>query len=105
MENPFDKIHSKEEESKIGEKHVPVVEIKEKENETIIRIDIGSVEHPSQADHFIQWIEILDGEISLSRVYLSPMSKPKAIFAVKEKPENLIVREFCNIHGIWEYKE
>ena len=103
MEDKYKNI--KTEDPEIGEKHVPVVEVSEKGDELTVNIAIGDIEHPSQPDHFIQWIEILDGEISLGRTYLSPFTKPKATFRLKEKPNNLKVREFCNKHGTWEYSQ
>ena len=104
MEKQFKKIWKKEDESEFREKHVPVVAVEEVENEIKINVKVGGVEHPSEPGHFIQWIELLDGEISLSRIYLSPFSRPEAVFSVKEKPEKLIVRAFCNLHGSWQYE-
>lgn len=102
MEEQFKKIFRKEDESNLKEKHVPVVEIEEGDKETKINVKAGSAEHPSEPAHFVQWIEIFDGEISLEKVYLSPLSKPKASFFVKEMPKNLKARIFCNLHGTWE---
>lgn len=89
-------------EGELEGKHVPVVEVNE-EDGVAINVNIGSIEHPSEPEHFIQWIEVLDGDISLGKVYLSPFTKPKATFKLKEMPENLKVREFCNKHGTWEF--
>ena len=105
MEEQFKKVFKKEDESTLGEKHVPVVKIEEKENEVEINVKIGSIEHPSEEGHFIQWIELLDGEISLARIYLTHFDKPEVTFVVKEKPKSLKVRIFCNLHGTWEYQE
>ena len=102
MEEQFKKIFRKEDESGLKEKHVPVIEVEEENKEVKINVKVGSVEHPSELAHFIQWIEILDGEISLEKIYLSPFSKSRAVFFVKEMPEDLKVRIFCNLHGTWE---
>tara|TARA_Y100000310_G_scaffold300691_1_gene336566 strand:+ start:1443 stop:1745 length:303 start_codon:yes stop_codon:yes gene_type:complete len=99
MEEQYKKIFTEKDESEVGEKHVPVVELVG----DAIKVNVGKVEHPSESGHFIQWIEILDGDISLARVYLTPFMKPEAAFTVKENPENLKVRIFCNLHGTFQY--
>ena len=105
MEEQFKKIWTKKDESELGEKHVPVVSVKEENGEIKIDVTIGSREHPSEIGHFIQWIELLDGDINLERIYLTHMTKPKVTFFIKEKPKKLIIREFCNLHGTWQYQE
>ncbi|MFZ2025525.1 MAG: desulfoferrodoxin family protein [Microgenomates group bacterium] len=77
------------------EKHIPVVT----KSEYGIHVAIGSVPHPMEETHFIEWIEIIAGKKTY-RVYLSPGEKPEADFPKIEEP--FIVREFCNIHGLWE---
>ena len=98
MEGQFKKIWKKEDESAFKEKHMPVIEISGDET----RIKVGSIEHPSEPAHFIQWIELLDGEISIERIYLTQFSKPRVSFFVKEKLGDLKARIFCNLHGTWE---
>ncbi|MBI2630099.1 hypothetical protein HYW76_03280 [Candidatus Pacearchaeota archaeon] len=100
MEEQFKKIWGEKDESGFKEKHAPVLSIDEKEMK--ISVAVGKVEHPSETSHFIQWIELLDEEISLEKIYLSPFSKPKAVFYVKEMPRNMKVRIFCNLHGTWQ---
>jgi superoxide reductase len=71
-----------------NEKHVPVIEGK--------TVKVGSVEHPMQDDHFIEWIEAkVDGK--WCRKSLSPTDKPIAEFCgtISE------VRAYCNVHGLW----
>ena len=104
MQAPFDKMRTSEEESDIGEKHVPVINIEEGDK-IKINVKTGSKEHPSETEHFIQWIEILDNKIPISRIYLTHFNKPEATFILKEKPSKLTVRNFCNKHRIWEYSE
>ena len=103
MEAQFKKIWKKEDESEVGEKHVPVVDLAEGKDKIKVNVKIGSIEHPSEAGHFIQWIELFDREISLGRVYLTPFTRPLVSFVLKEKPENLKVKIFCNLHGTWEF--
>ena len=78
------------------EKHVPVIEIKDGE----ITVKVGSVPHPMEEKHYIEWIEvIIDGESY--RKFLRPGDKPEATFKTVTKPEKIEAREYCNIHGLW----
>ncbi|MGE5329621.1 MAG: desulfoferrodoxin [Deltaproteobacteria bacterium] len=76
------------------EKHVPVVEKKEKG----IKVQVGSVLHPMEEKHYIQWIEAIAGD-KVQRKFLKPGDKPEAEFEVSA--ENVKVRELCNLHGLW----
>jgi len=77
------------------EKHVPVIE----KTEDGIKVKVGSVEHPMEENHYIQWIELIADGISF-RKFLKPGDKPEAEFKVKT--ENLEAREYCNLHGLWK---
>lgn len=76
------------------EKHVPVIE----KTETGIKVKVGSIPHPMEKKHYIEWIEIItDGRTY--RKFLKPDDKPETEFEIKtEKIEAL---EYCNIHGLW----
>ncbi len=77
------------------EKHVPVIE----QVDGGILVKVGSVPHPMEDKHFIQWIEVLvDGKAY--REYLQPGAPAEARFPVQG--ENIIAREFCNLHGLWQ---
>ena len=77
------------------EKHVPVIEKKEGG----ILVKVGSVTHPMEEKHYIQWIEIIDGETSC-RHFLKPGESPEKFFSCVS--ENIQAREYCNLHGLWE---
>ncbi len=96
-----------QEDSELAKKHIPIIELEDSENTAgvIIEIKIGEIQHPSEDEHYINWIEIYDGKILLARAELSPASKARATFYLNEKPIKLRVRGFCNIHGTWEYGE
>ncbi|ADY57313.1 desulfoferrodoxin [Syntrophobotulus glycolicus DSM 8271] len=81
------------------EKHVPVIEAAENG----IRVQVGSVEHPMEEKHFIQFIEVLTAD-KVYRAELAPGLKPEAWFPVKQE-DILEVREYCNIHGLWKTNE
>ena len=77
------------------EKHVPVIE----KTATGIKVKVGSVAHPMEENHFIEWVEILaDGKVY--RQFLDPGQAPEAVFAVQA--EDVTAREHCNKHGLWE---
>jgi superoxide reductase len=76
------------------EKHVPVIE----KTPGGIRVKIGSVPHPMEEKHYIQWIEVISGD-NLSVHGLKPGQKPEAEFPVKA--DRVKVRAFCNVHGLW----
>jgi superoxide reductase len=76
------------------EKHVPVIEV----CEDYVQVSVGSVAHPMEEKHYIEWIELIaDGKAY--RQFLKPGEEPKALFRVKA--ESLTVREYCNLHGLW----
>jgi len=77
-----------------GEKHVPVIE----KVDGGVKVKVGSVAHPMQPEHFIEWIQVLVGGNSY-RAFLQPGQAPEATFPVSG--EDLVAREFCNLHGLW----
>ncbi|RKX84776.1 MAG: desulfoferrodoxin [Spirochaetes bacterium] len=77
------------------EKHVPVV----KKEANGYRVTVGSTLHPMEEKHYIEWIELIaDG--TAYRQFLKPGEKPEVFFEVSAK--DIKVREYCNIHGLWE---
>ena len=81
-----------------NEKHLPVVE----SIENGIKVSVGSVAHPMEDKHHIEWIEMITKKNRKAyRELLNPGDKPEAVFPV-EKDEVLFVREYCNIHGLWK---
>lgn len=77
------------------EKHIPVIE--KLENEILIKV--GSIEHPMEEKHYIEWIE-LQTPNEIYRKYLKPGEKPEAVF--KTNQNIVCVRAYCNIHGLWK---
>ena len=77
------------------EKHIPVVE--KKDDGYLIKI--GSVEHPMEEKHYIEFIEVITENCSY-RKNLKPNQKPE--FFVKTDEKILYVREYCNLHGLWQ---
>lgn len=77
------------------EKHVPVVEKTDKG----FRVRVGSVPHPMEAKHYIEWIQALADGVSY-RKFLKPGDEPQAEFEVKA--DKIVPREYCNLHGLWK---
>jgi len=77
------------------EKHVPVIEKTEKG----VKVKIGSVPHPMEENHYIEWIGIKAGDKTQTK-FLKPGDPPEAEFCVKA--EQISAREYCSIHGLWK---
>ena len=77
------------------EKHVPVIE----KTEDGFRVRVGSVPHPMEKKHFIEWIELVSGGVS-HRAFLKPEQKPEAEFCIKAGAVS--ARAYCNVHGLWK---
>ena len=76
------------------EKHVPVVE----RTEDGILVKVGSIAHPMEGNHYIEWIEVVaNGKIM--RAHLKPGMAPEARF--KCTGVKFTVREYCTLHGLW----
>ena len=77
------------------EKHVPVIE----KVAGGIKVKVGSVPHPMEEKHYIEWVEIIvDGKAD--RQFLKPGQAPEAVF--KGESKNVTAREYCNLHGLWK---
>jgi len=79
------------------EKHVPIME----KTATGYKVKVGSVQHPMEEKHYIQWIELIADGIAY-RAYLKPGQAPEAEFCVSAS--KVSAREYCNIHGLWKSK-
>ena len=78
------------------EKHVPVIE----QNGNAVTVTVGSVAHPMEADHWIQWI-VLETDKGVYRKNPNSGEAPVAKFTLTD--EKLIaVYEYCNKHGLWK---
>ena len=78
-----------------NEKHVPVIEKTDKG----ILVKVGSIDHPMEEKHYIEWIEVTNGAWTQKK-YLKPGEKPQAEFCVQYS-DKLVAKEYCNIHGLW----
>jgi superoxide reductase len=77
------------------EKHVQVIE----KTDTGFKVKVGSVPHPMEAKHYIEWIELqADGKSYFK--FLKPGDAPEADFEIKAT--KVTAREYCNLHGLWK---
>jgi superoxide reductase len=78
------------------EKHVPVIEKTVRGN----KVKVGSVPHPMEEKHYIEWIEVIDDAGKAYRQFLKPGDLPEAEFDIKA--DKVTAREYCNLHGLWK---
>ncbi|MCM8785750.1 MAG: class II SORL domain-containing protein [Candidatus Omnitrophica bacterium] len=107
------------------EKHVPVIEIIEKDKEKGVKVEVSvgkEIPHPNTTAHHICWIEVyflpegskfpyligrfdfishgasVDGP-DTSSVYTEPIVNLKF---KTQKDGKILASSYCNIHGLWE---
>ncbi|MDR2132066.1 MAG: desulfoferrodoxin Dfx [Clostridiales Family XIII bacterium] len=80
-----------------GEKHVPVLE---RDGKTL-KVKIGSVSHPMEEKHYINWIAVEQGA-RVQRFALKPGAAPEAVFALDSAEGPVTAYEYCNLHGLWK---
>ncbi len=79
------------------EKHIPVYI--QKDNG--VEIQVGSVLHPMNDDHYIMFIESISEDRNRVKLqYLHPGQEAKMLLEQKLGKEKAL--EFCNLHGLWE---
>ncbi len=76
------------------EKHVPAIE----KVSNGFKVKVGSVAHPMEEKHYIEWIELLAGD-KIYRQHLKPGDRPEAVFVVEAA--QVSARAYCNLHGLW----
>ena len=74
------------------EKHVPIIKGK--------KVIVGSVAHPMEEKHYIEWIEAISDKNETAKIFLKPGDKPEATFSFKP----VSARAYCNLHGLWKSK-
>ena len=77
------------------EKHVPVPTRVNGGWEAVV----GSVAHPMEEKHWIEWIE-LNANGTSYKEFLDPGQEPKAYFPIDAAEVD--VRAYCNLHGLWK---
>ena len=92
---PMTLMEAKTSDPEKGEKHIPVIE----NSEENFLVKIGEVPHPMTNEHHIEWIELVT-EVGIYRKHLNG-DKAEVVFT-KPKEKIISIREYCNLHGLWE---
>jgi len=82
-----------------NEKHLPVIE----RVDTGIKVKVGSIPHPMEEKHHIEWIEVITNDDRTYKKFLQAGDAPLALFEIAYEHVDS-VREHCNIHGLWATK-
>ena len=79
-----------------GEKHIPAVKV----GEGSVEVNVGSVNHPMEEVHWIEWVQLVTDKGSYRR-WLNPGEAPNVRFLLgEERP--VAVYAYCNLHGLWK---
>ncbi len=79
------------------EKHIPVAVVEG----NLVKVQIGSVEHPMIPEHYIPWV-YLQTTVGGQRKNLLPGAAPAVNFALTEDEKPVAVYAYCNLHGLWK---
>ena len=78
-----------------GEKHLPVAVM----DGNVLRVHVGSVDHPMLPEHFIEWVYVQTDQGG-QRKALKPCDAPEASFCLGDD-KAAAVYAYCNLHGLW----
>ena len=79
------------------EKHIPAVTVEG----NLVKVKIGSVEHPMTEAHYIPWVYV-ETQKGGQRKNLLPDTAPEVTFALTEDDKAVAVYAYCNLHGLWK---
>ena len=75
-----------------------------KENNDGYTIFVGKENpHPNNGEHFINVLQFQSGDVVISKKFKSG-EKPEFTFKT-EKTNEVNIRMFCNLHGVYEFKK
>ena len=80
----------------VVEKHVPVVAV----NGNSVSVSVGTVTHPMEEKHYIQWIAIETTQ-GFQLKDLQPGQEPKALFSLTDGETVVKAYAYCNLHSLW----
>ena len=78
-----------------GEKHIPAVKV----NGNVVEVNVGSVDHPMESVHWIEWVQLVTDKGSQRR-HLNPGEEPNVKFTLHDE-KAVAVYAYCNLHGLW----
>ena len=79
------------------EKHIPVYKVEG----GIVKVEVGSVEHPMLPEHYIEWVS-LQTKKGNQRKILKAGNKPYVEFLIENGDEVEAVYAYCNLHSLWK---
>jgi len=99
-------IYTREDPGAYGGKedsHVPVVTYERTGSGLKVTVSVSHEMNP-ETPHFIEWIQLKDGDGGLlgERTFRATDEKAEAVFELASIPDRLIAYEKCNLHGIWK---
>jgi len=65
-----------------------------------VRVRVGSVAHPMEADYLIEWIEVVAGD-EVHQRFLKPGEAPEAEFKLAAE-DKVIAKAYCSKHDLWK---
>jgi superoxide reductase len=91
------------------QKHTPAISvggpIKAGES-TNVTVKVGSIPHPNENEHFIQWVNLFAGKVFIARFdFTAVMTEPEVTIPIRFYHKGLrTLRAIsrCNLHGLWE---
>lgn len=78
-----------------GEKHLPVAVM----DGNVLRVHVGSVDHPMLPEHFIEWVYVQTDQGG-QRKALKPGDAPEVSFCLGDD-KAAAAYAYCNLHGLW----
>lgn len=92
--------------TELEKKHVPAIKTSGATNigePVLVEVKVGQIPHPMKEAHYIEWIELYDGDKLASKISLKGGDAPEARFSVNlTESTRLKAVESCTIHGKWE---
>lgn len=79
------------------EKHIPIVHV----DGSTIKVRVANLPHPMEEKHWITSIFVIYNNHVL-RKDLTPNDIPEAEFNVGNYHGEILVYEYCNLHGLWK---
>jgi superoxide reductase len=104
----INKVKNIKEAEDLEKKHLPIIDCPDsvvKGEPFEVTIEVGKLlKHPNDNAHYIEYIELLGGDLFISKTDLIPVvGNPKVTLTITLNNEvPLVARARCNLHGIWE---
>ena len=93
--------------TELEKKHVPILTIPPQiraGQAFELEVTVGTIQHPIENDHHIQYLDFFIGEVYLTRLTFTPVVMlPRASLTIILKESGLLrAVSRCNLHGQWE---